>query len=153
SVDFLISNNNRNLFLVQPAISALGVLSFTPATNAYGVATVTVSLRDNGGVANGGEDTSTPQTVSITVVHVNQPPKVTAVPPSANAQYSDPIQSVTVSAADVDSYGSNLTATVSWSTNGGVFVPGLPSGLTLAPTTTIANSRTWTLSGRPQLAP
>ena len=39
-----------------------GTLTYTPAANANGTATVTVAIKDNGGTANGGVDTSAPQT-------------------------------------------------------------------------------------------
>jgi hypothetical protein len=73
-VNFVVSNNNNALFLVQPSISSTGVLTFTPALNAYGSALVTVTLHDNGGIANGGVDTSAPQTFTITVTAVNDGP-------------------------------------------------------------------------------
>ena len=73
-VSFNTSNNNNALFLVQPSISSTGVLSFTPALNAFGTATVTVTLSDNGGTANGGVDTSAAQTFAITVTAVNDAP-------------------------------------------------------------------------------
>src|SRR5262249_11835779 len=41
---------------------------FKPAANANGSATVTVLAKDDGGTANGGVDTSTPQTFTITVL-------------------------------------------------------------------------------------
>ena len=70
TVSFNVSNNNPALFASQPAISPTGVLSFTPAPSAFGSATVTVSLSDNGGVANGGDDTSPSVTFTITVTSV-----------------------------------------------------------------------------------
>jgi hypothetical protein len=73
-VTFLVSNNNSNLFLAQPAISTNGTLTFTLATNANGSATVTVSAQDNGGTDNGGNDTSTPQTFMVNVAAANDPP-------------------------------------------------------------------------------
>jgi hypothetical protein len=51
-----------------------GTLTYTPATNANGVATVTVRVQDNGGTANGGVDTSGPQTFTIRVLVTNTPP-------------------------------------------------------------------------------
>jgi hypothetical protein len=69
---FLLSSNNKALFAVQPAIDANGNLTFTPAANAIGTATVTVRLMDNGGTANGGHDTSAVQTFTITVKPVAQ---------------------------------------------------------------------------------
>jgi hypothetical protein len=55
---------------VQPYIDPNGTLHYTPAHNAFGTATVTVQLMDNGGTANGGQDTSAPQTFTITVKQV-----------------------------------------------------------------------------------
>jgi hypothetical protein len=74
TVTFLVSNDNSTLFSAQPAIATNGTLTFTPAPNANGMATVTVQAHDNGGTANGGVDTSSPQTFIITVIPVNDPP-------------------------------------------------------------------------------
>jgi hypothetical protein len=74
TVSFNVSNDNNGLFSVQPSVSPAGVLSFTTAPNAFGTATVTVSLSDNGGTANGGVDTSAPVTFTITITGVNDPP-------------------------------------------------------------------------------
>ncbi|KAF0170930.1 MAG: Uncharacterized protein FD161_4449 [Limisphaerales bacterium] len=76
AVGFLTANNNAALFSVPPAIAANGTLTFTPATNANGTATVTVRAQDDGGTANGGADTSAPQTFTITVTPVNDAPVV-----------------------------------------------------------------------------
>jgi hypothetical protein len=67
TVSFLVSADNTSLFSVQPAIDLTGKLTFTPAPNAHGVALVTVQTKDNGGTANGGVDTSIPQTFNITI--------------------------------------------------------------------------------------
>ena len=56
--------------------TATGTLTYTPAANANGVATVTVRLKDDGGTANGGVDTSGPQTFTITVTAVNDVPEL-----------------------------------------------------------------------------
>ena len=67
-LNFIVTNNNNSLFSVQPAIDATtGTLTYTPASNGNGSATVTVMLQDNGGTANGGVDTSAAQTFTITV--------------------------------------------------------------------------------------
>ncbi|MFN7938359.1 MAG: Ig-like domain-containing protein [Bryobacteraceae bacterium] len=85
TINFIVSNNNNALFSVQPAISATGQLSYTPASNKHGSATVSVQVHDDGGTANGGVDTSTPPvTFNITVNPVNDPP--TAQVQSYNAQ-------------------------------------------------------------------
>jgi len=68
-VDFLVSNDNNNLFSVQPAMSANGTLTYTPAPGAIGTATVTVKAHDDGGTLNGGVDTSAAQTFKINVTY------------------------------------------------------------------------------------
>ena len=68
SVTFTVSNNNPGLFAVQPAVAPNGTLTYTPTLLALGGATVTVRAVDNGGTANGGSDTSTPQTFTITIL-------------------------------------------------------------------------------------
>lgn len=64
---FLVTNSSAALFSTQPAVSADGTLTYVPALDASGTATVTVRLQDNGGTANGGVDTSAPQSFTITV--------------------------------------------------------------------------------------
>jgi VCBS repeat-containing protein len=68
---FNVSNDNNTLFSVQPAIAPDGRLSYTPASNLYGSATVTVSLSDNGGTANGGVNSSPQVQFTIAVTSVN----------------------------------------------------------------------------------
>ena len=71
---FNTSNDNSALFSAQPALSPAGDLTFTPAADAYGSAIVTVTLKDDGGTANSGVDTSASQTFTIFVTPVNDPP-------------------------------------------------------------------------------
>lgn len=48
SLSFQTANDNTALFSTQPTVSAAGVLTFKPAANAHGEATVTVTLTDDG---------------------------------------------------------------------------------------------------------
>lgn len=70
---FEVTNDNPQLFTSdgQPAVvleeETRGTLIFEPAPGQTGSATVTVVLKDNGGTANGGRDTSDPHTFTITV--------------------------------------------------------------------------------------
>ncbi|HYG81091.1 MAG TPA: Ig-like domain-containing protein [Pyrinomonadaceae bacterium] len=73
-LSFTVTNNNPALFSAQPAVSPNGTLTFTPAANASGAATVTVTLKDSGGTANGGQNSSGPQTFQITVNAANDAP-------------------------------------------------------------------------------
>jgi hypothetical protein len=77
TVTFLVSNDNPQLFAAPPAIQPDGTLTFTSTSELSGSAIVTVRARDNGGTANGGVDTSAPQTFLITVLSANDPPTLT----------------------------------------------------------------------------
>ena len=77
SFSYTVANDNNALFAVQPAIAANGTLTYTLAPNAIGTATVTVSVTDSGGTANGGVDTTGPRTFTITATPVADTPSVT----------------------------------------------------------------------------
>ncbi|HEV8345722.1 MAG TPA: N,N-dimethylformamidase beta subunit family domain-containing protein, partial [Vicinamibacterales bacterium] len=77
AVDFIVGNDNNALFAAQPAVASNGTLTFTPAGNANGSATVSVQAHDDGGTANGGVNTSAAQTFIITVTAVNDAPTFT----------------------------------------------------------------------------
>jgi len=68
SITFIVTTDNPGLFSVQPAVASDGTLTYTPGLLAVGVATVTVRAVDSGGTANGGSDTSAPQTFTITIL-------------------------------------------------------------------------------------
>ena len=68
SLTFAVTNNNAALFSAQPAVSADGTLTYTPAPGLSGIATVTIYLKDNGGTANGGVDRSAEKTFTIRVI-------------------------------------------------------------------------------------
>ncbi|MFA6135503.1 MAG: Ig-like domain-containing protein, partial [Phycisphaerae bacterium] len=73
TLSFVVTNNNNDLFSVQPAIAANGTLTYTLAANANGAATVTVKLTDDGG----GTNESAEQTFTVTVNPVNDAPSFT----------------------------------------------------------------------------
>ncbi len=83
TLTFNVTNNNNALFSAQPTVSATGALTYTPAANAFGTATITVTLSDDGGTANGGIDTSAPQIFTLTVNGINDEPSFTASNPPA----------------------------------------------------------------------
>jgi VCBS repeat-containing protein len=90
ALDFIVTNDNNALFSTQPSVDATGKLSYTPAPNRNGSATVTVKLHDNGGTANGGVDTSPAQTVTITVTPVNDAPTFNLIPSDTAAEDAGP---------------------------------------------------------------
>ena len=110
----LVSVSNPALFSVQPTIDANGTLTYTPAPFANGTTTITVNAMDNGGTANGGIDTSAPQTFNITITPQNMPP--VAVNDTYSTQTNQPL---TVAAAngllanDTDADGPNPLQIVS----------------------------------------
>jgi len=63
---FVVTNNNAGLLLSQPAMSQSGTLTFTPGKTG-GTVTVTIKGVDNGGTLNGGVNTSTNHTLTITI--------------------------------------------------------------------------------------
>ena len=107
AVHFELANNNPALFAVQPAVNAAGALSYTPVGTGYGVATLTVVLKDSGGTANGGSDTSVEKTFSITL---NGPPIISIINPS-NSTSLVGTNNITViaQASDPDSVITNVT--------------------------------------------
>jgi hypothetical protein len=64
---FLVTADKPELFTAKPTIDPTGQLLFTPAPNMSGTATVTVTLVDDGGTADGGIDSSQPQVFQITI--------------------------------------------------------------------------------------
>jgi uncharacterized delta-60 repeat protein len=67
SVVFVVATDRPDLFVAAPQIEPSGRLTYTPAPNVEGMATVTVLLQDNGGTASGGQDTSLPAAFTISV--------------------------------------------------------------------------------------
>ncbi len=70
AIRFDVTDDNPALFSSAPAIDDTGTLTFTPAPNAFGNATVTVTLVDDGGTEIGGIDRTTMSFV-LTVASVN----------------------------------------------------------------------------------
>ena len=83
ALDFLVTVLNTGTlpaaqFTTLPAIDPVtGTLTFQVAPNVNGEAHVSVALHDDGGTALGGVDTSVPQTLTITVRPINDPPVLT----------------------------------------------------------------------------
>lgn len=90
TLTFNVSNNNTALFSTQPAISSGGTLTFTPTAGISGVATVTVTLVDNGSGTAPNVNTSGPQTFNITVTQINDAPVFTKGPNQSVNEDSGP---------------------------------------------------------------
>jgi hypothetical protein len=147
-------NTNAALFSAGPAISPTGTLTYTPATNQNGTATITITLQDNGGTANGGQDTSPPQTFMITVTAVNQPPSFTKGPDqtvleNAGAQ-TVPNWATAISPGPPNESGQTVHFNVTGNTNPSLFSAGpaiSPTGtLTYTPATDNFGTATITIT-------
>jgi hypothetical protein len=79
SIEFSITATNAGIFSVPPAIQYIqgettADLVFTTESNANGTATLYITMKDSGGTVDGGSDTYTVQTVTITITPVNDKP-------------------------------------------------------------------------------
>ena len=75
TLTFHVSNDNNSLFSAQPNVDeTTGNLTFTPAANANGSATVSVYLTDSGSNVAPNDNTSPTQTFTLTVTAVNDEP-------------------------------------------------------------------------------
>ena len=59
-----------------------GTLTFGILPDASGIATIMVTVIDDGGTANGGQNTSIPQSFTVTVIPINTPPTIDPISPS-----------------------------------------------------------------------
>ncbi len=151
---FDLTNDNNSLFTStgKPAISSEGTLTYTPAPDASGSAIVTVVLRDDGGPANGGVDTSAAQTFQITVTPVNDAPTV-AVAAGGQCGTNGTSGQINLTVSDVESAASTLTLSATSSNqnlvpNSGLSVGGSSASRMLTVSTLAKRSGTATITVR-----
>ena len=78
AVSVVVSSvSDASLFSSAPTIASDGKLTFTPADNATGTATITAHAKDDGGTLDGGDDTGPDKTFTITITAVNDVPSFT----------------------------------------------------------------------------
>ena len=151
---YLVSNDNAALFAVQPSIDTDGVLTYTPAADANGVATVSVRIRDNGGTANGGVDTSATQTFTITVTPVNDAPTISPIADTSTPE-DTPTRAIPFTVRDVDNAPGTLG--VSATSSDTTLVPvgnivfggaGVNRTVTVTPAANLSGTATITLTVR-----
>jgi hypothetical protein len=151
TVNFIVTNNDSALFSVQPAISPSGTLTYTPAQGVSGTATVTVTLHDNGGTANGGVDTSPPQLFTITVTPVVATPQIMQMAPVSFT--SGAAGNVVVAMFSVVGGGpaSDYIAHINWgdgtAQTDGTVILDTPATATTPATYSVVGSHVYTASG------
>lgn len=152
----VLSNDNPALFSVGPSVSANGQLTFTPAPNANGSAVISLQLKDSGGTADGGVDTSAAATFTLHVTSINDAPTLSAIdlpviPKNAGAQTVNGFVSADVG-PDNESDQSIIQYIVSDLTNAALFAaPPLvdaDGNLTYTPANNAFGTATFTLRGR-----
>jgi len=146
NVTFQITGNtNPALFSAAPSVSSLGVLTYTPALNANGAATITLHAADDGGTAGGGVNVSAAQTFVISVTAVNDNPVADDDAYGVNEGATLTVPAPGVLDGDTDVEGSPLTAAL-------VTGPAHASAFTLIPTGRSA-TRTTAARRRPTASP
>ena len=109
---FTVATNNPALFTAMPTVDAIsGDFAFSSSPNVFGSAIVTTTLFDDGGIADGGVNTSGPQTITINVLFVNQAPSFTVGPDQTVLENGGP-QTVTAWATGISAGPANETSQV-----------------------------------------
>jgi VCBS repeat-containing protein len=158
AVNFIVTGNtNPDLFAVGPAIDANGRLTYTAAANASGTATITVHAHDDGGIGNGGIDSSADKTFTITINPVNDAPSFSLASITAASNEDAGPQTVAgfataISAGPADESGQAVSFVVSGNSNAALFAVGpaidADGKLTYTATANAAGTATITLHAR-----
>ncbi|CAD5981544.1 Cell wall protein IFF6 [Planktothrix tepida] len=147
---YIVSNiGTPSLFAVAPAIDANGQLTYTPAADANGTSTFDVVVQDSGDTDNGGVNTSTTQTFTITVNSVNDKPSFSNAGNQILTAWTNTIQTVsnwanTVIFGPADESTQRVLNYTVTNTDNTLF--------TAQPTVAIDGTLTYTPSGKPGTA-
>jgi len=110
--DFIVSEaSDTNNVVSGVDISNAGVLTYTPANNVDGVATINVQVQDDGGTANSGDDTSTVSQFTITVDTLGPTISAVSIPNSA-MKVGDTVPVTITVADDGGEVYTNLSGTI-----------------------------------------
>ena len=103
-VRFEVTTDRPGLFAVQPQVQGDGILTFTPAPDAFGVAEIQVSAVDDGGQGGGGVDRSPPAKAVVRIDPVEDAPRVEDVHAEVlqRSDASDPGQVIMLAGTDPD---------------------------------------------------
>jgi len=109
-----VSNNpglipNPTVTYTSP--NATGSLSYTPVANQFGSAIITVTVQDNGGTANGGDDTIQ-RTFTVDVLAVNDEPTLNPIADPADINEDAGLQTVSLTGIGAGGAGTESTQTL-----------------------------------------
>ncbi len=94
ALEFIVDTDRPDLFVEDSLkIDPDGTLRYTPAPDAFGLATVYVRLKDDGGTEDGGVDTSEVYEFTIDIIPVNDAPQY-------NTEYTGKTVNVTAGSGD-----------------------------------------------------
>jgi subtilisin-like proprotein convertase family protein len=131
-----ISNPSLFTSTGRPVVAANGTLTYTLAPNVLGTSKFTVTVQDDGGTLNGGIDTSTAQTFTLTVVKNATTTVISAATPAPSAFG----QAVTFNATVTAQTGSPLPTAGAYMF---FYIDGAYVGNSATPTTKSATSATY----------
>ncbi|HVK13928.1 MAG TPA: Ig-like domain-containing protein, partial [Gemmataceae bacterium] len=135
SLSVTASSDNTGLIpnptVTYTAPNATGTLRFTPVPNAFGTATVTVTVTDGGGTANGGVN-SVVRTFTVTVNPVNDLPVVSGGPFAILQSVANGAAVGTVAATDVEDNTPFAFAIAGGNTGGAFVIDALSGEITVA---------------------
>jgi hypothetical protein len=125
TVTFIVTNSNPSFVLGSTRSLVRWNLDLYSGHERNGSATVTVSLRDNGGTANGGVDTSAAQTFTISVPAGADAPVLSVIATQIVNELSTLLVTNTATDADLPTDTLHVLASIQ----------GAPSGATIDPVT------------------
>jgi hypothetical protein len=132
-----VTPSSNNTALINPSVTytspnSTGTLTFTPAANTFGTATITATVMDNGGTLNGGVNETSVQ-FTVTVNQVVIPPTINT-PPNVTIDENAGQQTVNLTGITSGAAG-NVTLTVAASSNNTALIP-TPTVTYTSPNTT-----------------
>jgi Ca2+-binding RTX toxin-like protein len=129
--DYLVTvTSGGTLFTTAPDISNVGDLTYTP-NGTSGTATVEVRLKDDGGTANGGQDTSIVSSFTITIA----PPTV-AFSAATQSGTEGNILTVTITLSNPSSQAVTVPFAITGTATNGDDYSGIPASIIIAASST-----------------
>ncbi|MDN5203126.1 Ig-like domain-containing protein [Fulvivirgaceae bacterium BMA10] len=118
----VVNNTNSALFSSQPSVSSNGTLTYAVNPNAFGTATITLNLSDNGSSSGANDNTSADESFSITVNEINDAPTLDDIPdptPISEGTGAKTVQLTGISAGP----GENQQLQISTSSDNAALIP------------------------------